>query len=155
VNETVSRRRLLSVQNGFHEFENLCRHLARVSICPNIIPASGPVSAGGDQGRDFETFATFLGKGSAGEDIAFACTLQKDNVSAKVRSDIGRITCGRHVDAVYVFLAADLEISRVHDLQSGQTREPRPPPPSPECAMNKAASPFPDEDLTESVVSST
>ena len=50
----------LSAKNAHHDFEHLCRHLARAKICGNIIPATGPVSAGGDQGRDFETFRTYL-----------------------------------------------------------------------------------------------
>jgi hypothetical protein len=43
----------LSTENAHHEFEHLCRHLTRRKICPNILPATGPVSAGGDQGADF------------------------------------------------------------------------------------------------------
>jgi hypothetical protein len=50
----------LSTKNAHHDFEHLCRNLTRARICSNIIPATGPVSAGGDQGRDFETFRTYL-----------------------------------------------------------------------------------------------
>lgn len=52
----------LSERNAEHEWEHLCRHLARSRICSNILPATGPVQSGGDQGRDFETFRTFLEK---------------------------------------------------------------------------------------------
>ena len=38
----------LSSDNAHHEFEHLCRHIARRRICSNILPASGPVSGGGD-----------------------------------------------------------------------------------------------------------
>ena len=48
----------LSERNAQHEWEHLCRHLARDRICSNILPATGPVQAGGDQGRDFGTFHT-------------------------------------------------------------------------------------------------
>ena len=52
----------LSVKNAHHEFEHLCRHLARTRLCSNILPATGPVAAAGDQGRDFESFRTYLEK---------------------------------------------------------------------------------------------
>jgi hypothetical protein len=47
----------LSVHNAHHEFEHLCRHITRRRIASNIIPATGPVSAGGDGGADFETIS--------------------------------------------------------------------------------------------------
>jgi hypothetical protein len=43
----------LSERNAHHEWEHVCRHLTRERICSNILPATGPVQAGGDQGRDF------------------------------------------------------------------------------------------------------
>src|SRR5829696_7789384 len=83
----------LSERNSHHEWEHLCRHLARERICSNILPATGPVQAGGDQGRDFETFRTFLSLSSlagqsfigliADKSIAFACTLEQ-NIVAKI-----------------------------------------------------------------------
>ena len=48
----------LPAQNAHHDFEHICRHLTQQFICSNVLPATGPVSAGGDQGRDFETFRT-------------------------------------------------------------------------------------------------
>jgi hypothetical protein len=38
----------LRAQNGHHEFEELCWHLARLRITPNILFATGPVAKGGD-----------------------------------------------------------------------------------------------------------
>jgi hypothetical protein len=80
----------LSARDGHHDFEHLCRHLARVRICSNILPATGPVSAYGDQGRDFETFRTYLYESPISNSsfvglvfkgpIAFACTLTKKKV---------------------------------------------------------------------------
>ncbi len=77
----------LSSKNAHHEFEHLCRYLTRARICSNVIPATGPVSAGGDQGRDFETFRTYLNSSpianstfigmTSQKTIAFACSLQK------------------------------------------------------------------------------
>ena len=50
----------LSVKNQHHDFEHICRYIAKARICRNILPATGPVSKGGDQGRDFETFRSYL-----------------------------------------------------------------------------------------------
>lgn len=119
----------LSVRNGHHEFEHLCRHLARRTICTNILPATGPVSAGGDQGRDFETFRTYLrgtdlhgsafvGMTSEGA-IAFACTLQRDDLAKKIKSDVATIDgSGVKPDCVYVFLSQGLPVARRHELQA-------------------------------------
>ena len=118
----------LSARNAHHEFEHMCRHIARQRICTNILPATGPVAVGGDQGRDFETFRTYLnnsplanssfvGRSSAGP-LAFACTLQRDQIPTKVKSDVKTIvSSGIAVNAVYVFLASDLAVSRRHQLQ--------------------------------------
>lgn len=50
----------LAADNAHHSFEHLCRHIAKRRIASNVLPATGPVSAGGDQGLDFETFRTYL-----------------------------------------------------------------------------------------------
>ena len=75
----------LSERNGQHEFEHLCLHFARHRICFNILPATGPVGGGGDQGKDFETFRTFIhslgdekfAAVGEGKKLAFACSLQE------------------------------------------------------------------------------
>lgn len=83
----------LSARNGHHEFEALCLEVARQSVTPNVIPATGPVAGRGDQGRDFETFrsrvtprlgTTGLLLGLDGHEIvAFACTLQRRGLQRK------------------------------------------------------------------------
>lgn len=93
----------LSERNAQHEWEQVCRHFTRARICSNILPATGPVQSGGDQGRDFETFRTYLSHSPlaghsfvgliADKPIAFACTLEK-RVEAKVRSDVKTIMAG-------------------------------------------------------------
>lgn len=85
----------LSTDNGHHEFEHLCRAVARVRICANLLPSTGPVSSGGDGGIDFESFWTESEKTS----IVFCCSLQKD-VSSKILHDLERVKksrpeCGR------------------------------------------------------------
>ena len=104
----------LPARNGHHEFEHICRYLTQQFICSNVLPATGPVSAGGDQGRDFETFRTylreelgphgaFLGLVSEGT-IAFVCTIQADNLIAKLRQDIKKVcTSGHPVHEIHAF----------------------------------------------------
>ena len=119
----------LSAKNAHHDFEHLCRHLARARICSNIIPATGPVSAGGDQGRDFETFRTYLNSSPIANStfigeisqkpIAFACSLQKDGISNKIKYDIDTIMAsGTSVEAVHYFCTSDIQVSLRHKLQS-------------------------------------
>ena len=118
----------LSAKNAHHDFEHLCRHLARAKICSNIIPATGPVSAGGDQGRDFETFRTYLSSSPIANSafiglvsqkpIAFACSLQKE-IIGKIKSDVNTIMAlGAKVEAIYCFGTSDVQVARRHELQS-------------------------------------
>jgi tetratricopeptide (TPR) repeat protein len=119
----------LSVRNEHHSFEHLCRHLARARICSNILPATGPVSSGGDQGRDFETFRTYLSRSAiagssfvglaSAEAIAFACTLtQKENLASKIKEDVAVIAGGRaHLEGIHYFCSSDLPVAHRHKLQ--------------------------------------
>lgn len=119
----------LSTRNGHHDFEHLCRNLARLRICSNILPATGPVSAGGDQGRDFETFRTYLSEspvggatfvGLASQDVvAFACTLtQKANLKSKIKGDVKTIIGGVvTVDSIHYFCSSDVPVGERHKLQ--------------------------------------
>ena len=117
----------LRAQNKYHEFEHLSRHFARLRICENILPATGPVGDGGDQGRDFETYRTYLHStpiatstflGAAkNKKIVFACSLQQDIVK-KIRSDISTICGGpERVDTIYYFCEASVPVGRRHKLQ--------------------------------------
>lgn len=117
----------LSERNAQHEWEHLCRHLARERICSNILPATGPVQAGGDQGRDFETFRTFLSRSPLGgrsfvglisdRPLAFACTLEKA-AAPKIRSDVTTIvSSGTPVEGVYAFCSRDVPTAKRHELQ--------------------------------------
>lgn len=119
----------LKVKNHFHTFEDLCREYSRQRICRNILPATGPVSGGGDHGRDFETFPTYLDADFSLEDtrvfegsldngnVFFACSTQK-NVSGKIKTDIRSIfsyTAERR--PVVFFCTEDLPIGKRHELQ--------------------------------------
>ena len=81
----------MSRENGHRAFEDLCRELARARVVSNILPATGPVAGGGDQGRDFETFRTylagslrfsrgFIGLASPGT-VVFACSPAREGVA--------------------------------------------------------------------------
>jgi hypothetical protein len=115
----------LSERNGHHEFEHICRHYTRHRICFNILPATGPVSGGGDQGRDFETFRTFVHEApnrfcarAEERKLAFACSLQKE-VLHKIRSDVTAIMQGPdRPDLIYFFSAQPVKVSDRHTLQA-------------------------------------
>jgi len=86
----------LTSANAHHEFEHLCFYLARKRIYPNLIPSTGPVSAGGDEGSDFETYdvvdsrhTPFFAESSEHK-IVFACSLEK-NYKRKITRDIQTI----------------------------------------------------------------
>ena len=124
---------LLTENNAHHLFEDICRNLAERFICSNVLPATGPVSAGGDQGRDFETFRTylreelgphgsFLGLVSEGT-IAFVCTIQADDLRAKLRQDIKKVcTSGHPVQEIRVFTLEAVPVGHRHQLET-ETQE--------------------------------
>lgn len=124
---------LLSGENGHHRFEDLCRQVAGLRIASNLLPATGPVSAGGDQGRDFETFHTYLADGipdtagvpaPAPDVVVFACTIQRDGLKEKFKRDIKKIcTGGTPVDRIYIFAAAEVPVSLRHDIQTWAREE--------------------------------
>lgn len=117
----------LSALNAHHEFEHLCRNLARIRICSNILPATGPVTSGGDQGRDFETHETeltaptsaslFTGM-TSGRRLAFGCSLQKSSIGSKIKTDVATITgTGQPVHGIHFFCESDLPVAKRHELQ--------------------------------------
>lgn len=120
----------LSAKNGQMDFEHICRHLTKLRICSNVIPATGPVQAGGDQGRDFETFHTYLHKNpiadttfiglASQKPVAFACSLEKNPTvkNGKIQSDVETIIAsGTTVDRVYFFSSEDVPVAKRHKIQ--------------------------------------
>ena len=115
----------LGSENAHHEFEHLCRHVTRRRICPNIVPATGPVSAGGDQGADFESYRTssasqprtqFFSK-AVQEKWLFACSLEK-NYKKKIRSDLKAAKdFHEKVDRLVFFHNRPIPVSVRHKLQ--------------------------------------
>jgi hypothetical protein len=94
-----------------------------------VLPATGPVSSGGDQGRDFETFRTYLSASPIAETtfvglisdktLAFPCTLQKkEQIERKIQSDLDTImSSGTTVEGVHYFCSADVSVGARHKLQ--------------------------------------
>lgn len=117
----------LADENGHHKFEHICRELVRRRICSNIIPSTGPVSAGGDQGVDFESFrthiknefgnSTFLGLKKDGF-LVFACTIQKSKLDKKIKEDVSKI-CKQNdkPSEIHYFLNQSLATAKRHELK--------------------------------------
>ncbi|WP_031088669.1 hypothetical protein [Streptomyces sp. NRRL WC-3549] len=117
----------LAETNSHHEFELLCLGLARRRITSNLHPATGPVSSGGDQGRDAESHWTNIPRDLPGtsvfealastERVVMACTIQKTKVPAKILKDLGSI-CGQgtSVDRVIYFTVTPVPSGKQHKL---------------------------------------
>jgi hypothetical protein len=118
----------LGARNAHHDFEELCRQFAQARIASNILPATGPVAAGGDQGRDAETFHTvlkdelgpyggFLGRVSDGLYV-FTCTIQQGDVDKKILADVKKILeNGRKPAAIYAFCTGNLPVGKRKKLE--------------------------------------
>jgi hypothetical protein len=118
----------LTARNEHHTFEEICYRIAKRRLSSNILPATGPVSAGGDQGRDAETYYTrlpeelpatagFVGR-AATEPLVMACSVQKDRLEEKVHADLKSI-CGQGgaVGSVAFFAVQDIPVAVRHRLQ--------------------------------------
>ncbi len=119
----------LSARNSQFEFEHLCRHLSRARICSNILVSTGPVAKTGDQGRDFETFRTYISEtefsGSVFTQLisegplAFACSIQKDNINSKIKTDVAKIMdSGIPVESIFFFTPHNIKVADRHDIQN-------------------------------------
>lgn len=118
----------MGARNEHHRFEDLCRALSRQRITRNILNATGPVSSGGDQGRDFETFVSYTGNnlqdigiflGVEEEQLmAFCCTLQVSGILRKIRSDVEKIFSGPEgrPSIIFYFTVADVSVAARHRL---------------------------------------
>ncbi|MFD3468102.1 tetratricopeptide repeat protein [Streptomyces sp. NPDC058682] len=124
----------LGERNAHHQFEQLCLDVARKVLVSNLVPATGPVSSGGDQGRDAESFWTDLAGSpsptsaftrlASKEKVVLACTIQKENIPAKIRRDLASI-CGQGspVQRVLYFTVAPVSVGTRHKLEheAGET----------------------------------
>lgn len=118
----------LTARNEHHTFEEICYRIAKRRLSSNLLPATGPVSAGGDQGRDAESYYTrlpqevpsaggFVGRATS-EPLVVACTVQKDGLEAKIRADVKKI-CeqGNLVKIIAFFAVQDIPVAARHRLQ--------------------------------------
>ena len=118
----------LTARNEHHTFEEICYRIAKRRLSSNLLPATGPVSAGGDQGRDAETYYTrlpqelpsaggFVGRATS-EPLVVACSVQKDGLEAKARADVKKI-CeqGSPVTRIAFFVVQDVPVAARHRIQ--------------------------------------
>ncbi|MCX5237592.1 hypothetical protein OG824_20530 [Streptomyces prunicolor] len=102
----------LGSRNEHHRFERLCTEIARLRIATNLLVATGPVSAGGDGGRDAESFestlphevSTWFSIRATTAAVAIACSIEKD-YTKKIRNDVAKITASsdRRFDRIIFF----------------------------------------------------
>ena len=122
----------LRIDNKHHDFEHLSRHFTRLRLCPNVIPATGPVGTGGDQGKDFESYISYLNSTSIvnstfiGEHltkkIVGCCSLQQE-INNKIKSDIKTVYNNSiKIDLIYYFCESDLPVSERHKLQNWERK---------------------------------
>ncbi len=123
----------MSAKNEHHLFEELAFELARQTVSRRLVPATGPVQAGGDQGRDFESYRSYLanspiassvGVGAEGGDVlVFGCTLNKQ-LEGKIKGDI-KTMCGSEPkpSAIYYYAVPDLVVAKRHELQAWSRKQ--------------------------------
>lgn len=117
----------LGARNAQHDFEHLCRHVARARIAANVLPATGPVSARGDQSRDFETYATHLPRElpdtsvfatGTSRRLVFACTTQQTRLERKISDDVEGIVEPGAPDEIHYFCTQPVDVGLRHKLQA-------------------------------------
>lgn len=124
----------LSTRNEHHTFERVAFEVAKRRLSSNLRLATGPVSAGGDQGRDAESYYTRLPEelpgaggfvGRAGtEPLVVACTTQRKSLRTKIRSDLASICAkGPAVSWVAFFLTADMPVAARHAAEEEADRK--------------------------------
>lgn len=114
-------------RNEHHKFEEIATRIARKRISANILIATGPVGAGGDQQRDAESYTTHIpdelpyssgfSASASKAPVAIACTVQKDRLKAKVLADLAGI-CDESAAPV-----AHVAFFSVHSIAAAVTHE--------------------------------
>ena len=118
----------LGESNAHHPFEQLCLGLTRRRIASNVMPATGPAAAGGDDGRDGESYWSTIASELPGtslftalatdEDVVLAVTAQRDDIPSKIRNDLTKIcTDSAPVNRVVYFTVTPVATSKRHELQ--------------------------------------
>lgn len=117
----------MSVRNEHHRFEEIATRVARRRISMNIQIATGPVSAGGDQQRDAETYRTRIpdelpnasgfAASTSTSPIVVACTVQREGLRGKVLADLEGICAPNAAQVEHVVFFS------VHAISEGVTHE--------------------------------
>ncbi|MEE1838865.1 hypothetical protein ACIODX_19115 [Streptomyces sp. NPDC088190] len=118
----------LAGRNEHHVFEQIVFQIALRRLSSNIVPATGPGSAGGDQGRDAESYYTnlphelsgaggFVGRATT-EPWVLAASVQKPPLDGKIRDDLQSICSrGEPVRRVAFFAVHEIPVAARHRLQ--------------------------------------
>ncbi|MFE0147842.1 hypothetical protein ACFWY5_11885 [Nonomuraea sp. NPDC059007] len=119
----------MSSRNEHHRFEEIATRVAQKRISSNILIATGPVSSGGDQQRDAESFTTRLpdelphsagfAAAASTSPVVVACTVQNGGLKQKVLDDLAGICAESAAPAEHVAFFSVHAISEgiTHDLQ--------------------------------------
>lgn len=123
----------LGQSNGHHAFEQICLGIARRRITSNLMPATGPVSAGGDQARDAESYWSNLASELPGtsvftalvsdELVVMGCSIQQTDVVGKIRHDVASLGAQAGVARLIYFITAPLAVAKRHTLQDEALRD--------------------------------
>lgn len=126
----------LGARNGQYDFEQLCQEVVRARIAANIITATGPVNAAGDQGRDAETYETSLHRALgphspflamvSDEPTGFCMTIQKEGLRGKFLGDARKITAnGATVGRIYALCTERVAVGVRHAYEKAIAKEVR------------------------------
>lgn len=119
----------MSSRNEHHRFEEIATRVAQKRISSNILIATGPVSSGGDQQRDAESFTTRLpnelphaagfAAAASTSPVVVACTVQSKGLKQKVLDDLAGICAesAAPVEHVAFFSVHSIPEGITHDLQ--------------------------------------
>ena len=119
----------MSSRNEHHRFEEISTRVAQKRISSSILIATGPVSSGGDQQRDAESFTTRLpdelphsagfAAAASTAPVVVACTVQASGLKSKVLDDLAGIcdAASAPVKHVAFFSVHPISEGITHDLQ--------------------------------------
>ncbi|MET8282971.1 hypothetical protein [Micromonospora sp. NPDC005174] len=117
----------LASRNEHHRFEEIATRIARKRISSNILIATGPVTSGGDQQRDAETYTTRIpdelphsagfSASASTAPVVVACTVQREKLKSKILDDLAGI-CDEDADSV-----SHVAFFSVHAISEGVTHD--------------------------------
>jgi hypothetical protein len=126
----------LKPQNAHHEFEHLCRHLARAPVYSNVLPATRARGCPWTGGRDlkpiehpryrriranprFSSVRQAIGKWRL-----LACLLE-EAIGSEIRKDVRRILANGKFVEVVVFCEANIPVAQTPHIASVGAVRPR------------------------------